>query len=212
MKPLKLVIFDCDGVMFDSKEANKVFYNSLLEKFGHRPMDEDELEYVHMHHVMDSVNYIFRHYPDEIDKVHEFRASLDYADFVKYMTMEPDLPEFLDFLLPKYKTAISTNRTTTMRNILKIFNLESCFGKVVTASDVANPKPHPEALENILSHFGLDVDEAIYIGDSVVDKDHAANIGMRMIAFKNPSLPAEYNVNSFMEIASLPYFDHENRR
>lgn len=206
MKPLKLVIFDCDGVMFDSKEANKVFYNSLLEQFGHRPMDEDELEYVHMHHVMDSVDYIFRHYPDEIEKVHEFRTSLDYADFVKYMTMEPDLPEFLDFLLPKYKTAISTNRTTTMRNILKIFNLESYFGKVVTASDVANPKPHPEALENILSHFELDVDEAIYIGDSVVDKDHAANIGMRMIAFKNPSLPAEHHVNSFMEIASLPYF------
>jgi HAD superfamily hydrolase (TIGR01549 family) len=206
MKPLKLVIFDCDGVMFDSKEANKVFYNSLLEHFGHRPMDEDELEYVHMHHVMDSVRYIFRHYPDEIEKVHAFRNSLDYADFVKYMTMEPDLPEFLDFLIPKYKTAISTNRTTTMRKILKIFNLENYFGKVVTASDVANPKPHPEALENILSHFALGVDEAIYIGDSVVDKEHAANIGMRMIAFKNPSLPAEYHVNSFMEIASLPYF------
>jgi beta-phosphoglucomutase-like phosphatase (HAD superfamily) len=35
MASLKLVIFDCDGVMFDSMEANRKYYNFLLEKFGH---------------------------------------------------------------------------------------------------------------------------------------------------------------------------------
>lgn len=206
MKSLKLVIFDCDGVMFDSKEANRVFYNSLLTHFDHPPMDEKELEYVHMHHVIDSVDHIFRNYPDDIEKAHAYRKSIDYADFVKYMTMEPDLPDFLEFLVPEYKTAISTNRTTTMAKILKIFNLEDYFGKVVTAFDVKNPKPHPEALEEILKHFDLSTDEAIYIGDSVIDREHSANIGMRLIAFKNPALPAEYHVNSFTEIKDLPIF------
>ena len=41
MAALKLVIFDCDGVMFDSKNANRVYYNHMLEKFGHPPMDAE---------------------------------------------------------------------------------------------------------------------------------------------------------------------------
>ncbi len=204
MAALKLVIFDCDGVMFDSKNANRVYYNHMLEKFGHPPMDAEELEYVHMHHVMDSVRHIFRKYPTDLDAAETFRKGLDYAPFLQHMIMEPDLPEFLDFLRPGYKTAISTNRTSTMRSVLEMFRLDDLFDKVVTAFDVAHPKPHPEALHQILTHFGYQVDEAVYIGDSQVDREHTAALGMRLIAFKNPALPAEYHVSSFMEITRLP--------
>ena len=207
MPKLKLVIFDCDGVMFDSKEANRLYYNQLLENFGYRPMDLDELEYVHTHNVLDSVRYIFRHYPPaETDRAHEYRKGLDYTDFIRHMIMEPDLKEFLTLLKPDYHTAISTNRTTTMPTLLEMFSIESYFDKVITAFDVAHPKPHPEALTVILDHFDLKVDEAVFIGDSMVDKKHADGLGMRLIAFKNPALPADYHVSSFMEIARLDLF------
>ncbi len=206
MSQLKVVIFDCDGVMFDSKEANRHYYNHILAKFGHPPMSADELEYVHMHHVMDSVRHIFRHYPHNFEKAEEYRKGLDYAPFLKYMLMEPDLIEFLKFLRPSHKTAISTNRTTTMPVVLEMFKLKEHFDKVVTAFDVEQAKPHPEALHQILDYFGYGVDEAIYIGDSMVDRVHTGSIGMRLIAFKNPELSAEYHVNSFMEITRLPLF------
>jgi HAD superfamily hydrolase (TIGR01509 family) len=207
MPELKLVVFDCDGVMFDSKDANRHFYNQLLAKFNHAPMTSEELEYVHSHNVMDSVRHIFRHYaPEETDQAHEYRTKLDYTDFIRYMTIEPDLKEFLEYLKPGYHTAISTNRTTTMPTLLKMFDLEPYFDKVVTAFDVPRPKPHPDALSVILEHFGLSVDEAVFIGDSMVDKEHAASIGMRLIAFKNPNLPAAYHVKNFMEITRLPFF------
>lgn len=206
MAELKLVVFDCDGVMFDSKNANRVYYNQILQNFGHPPMSDDELEFVHMHHVMDSVRHIFRHYPEDYEKAEKYRKSLDYTPYLKYMIMEPDLLEFLAFLRPQRKTAISTNRTTTMPAVLDIFKLRDAFDKVVTAIDVERPKPHPEALEQILEYFGLQVDDAVYIGDSMVDRQHTAGIGMRMIAYKNPGLEAEYHVNSFMEITRLPLF------
>ena len=204
MAPLKLVVFDCDGVVFDSKNANRVYYNHIRETFGRPAMDEEELEYVHMHHVMDSIRHLFRHYPTDLERAEAYRQTLDYTPYLQYMLMEPDLFEFLDFLRPGYKTAISTNRTSTMNSVLRIFKLAEKFDKVVTAFDVAHPKPHPEALEQILSHFGYQVDEAVYIGDSQVDREHTAALGMRLIAFKNPDLPAEYHVESFMEITRLP--------
>ncbi len=207
MGRLKLVVFDCDGVMFDSRDSNREYYNQLLARFGHPPMDAAELDYVHSHNVMDSVAHIFRRYPAaEIEAVHRLRRQLDYTPFLRHMVMEPDLVEFLRWLRPDIHTAISTNRTNTMPALMAMFGLEPYFDKVVTALDVTRPKPHGEALEVILDHFGLRVDQAVFIGDSMVDREHCAGVGMELIAFKNPALPARYHVNRFMEITKLPLF------
>lgn len=208
MKELKLVIFDCDGVMFDSKNANKNYYNHILATMGHPPMTAEELDYVHIHNVMRSVRYLLRHHPEDIAKAEAYRADLDYQPYLKYMIMEPDLIEFLEYLQSRgLEAAISTSRTTTMHIILELFGLEKYFGKVMTTFDVTHPKPHPEALEVILAHYGLSAAEAIYIGDSIVDREHSAAVGMQLIAFKNPKLSAEFRVTSFMEIPKkVPFF------
>lgn len=206
MAALKVVIFDCDGVMFDSREANRRYYNHLLERFGHPAMGAGELEYVHAHHVMDSLRHIFRHYPGDLEAADRYRKSLDYRPFLDFMIMEPDLKEFLQLVRRRCKTAISTNRTNTMAAVLDIFGLAPFFDIVVTAMDVENAKPHPEALQKILEHLNASAEESVYIGDSMVDREHSANMGIKMVAFKNASLPAEYHVSSFMEIAALPFF------
>ena len=206
MAALKLVIFDCDGVMFDSKDANRIYYNHLLESFGYPAMDQEEEDYVHSHHVLDAVSHIFRNHPHEIDRVHALRLALDYTPFIRYMRIEPDLKEFLQFLKPHFHTAISTNRSTTMGAVMKMHELDQYFDLVVTPLDVQQPKPHAEALLKILAHFQLAAGQAVYIGDSMVDREHTAGVNMRLISFKNPELPADYHVNSFLDICRLPIF------
>ncbi len=204
---LKLIIFDCDGVMFDSKFANHEYYNQLLAHFQRPEMSVDELEYVHIHNVLNSIQYIFRHYPEQnIAEVNSYRLTLDYTPFLNHMRMETDLVEFLEITRPLYQLAISTNRTNTMIPILQMFQLQEYFIKVMTAENARRPKPAPDALLEILDHCKCRTDEAIYIGDSIVDREHTANCGMRLIGFKNPDLPAEYHVSSFMEILELPPF------
>ncbi len=204
---LKLVIFDCDGVMFDSKFANQTYYNQLLEHFGYPQMDAEELEYVHIHNVKESTSHIFRHYPEQdLQAVDRYREETGYAPFLKFMNMEEDLIEFLEFCKPQYQLAISTNRTNTMEPILDIFKLGHYFCKVMTAENAKRPKPAPDALLEILDYCQCHADEAIYIGDSIIDREHSAACNMRLIGFKNDELPAEYHVNSFMEICDLPPF------
>ena len=121
MKKLKLIIFDCDGVMFDSIEANRHYYNHILGVFGHPEMDAEDLQFVHTHHVVDSVRHIYRKYPQDYQKADEYRKTLDYKPYLRYMRMEDDLIEFLELVRPYYKTAISTNRSTTMPDLLNSF-------------------------------------------------------------------------------------------
>lgn len=204
---LKLVIFDCDGVMFDSKFANQTYYNHLLEHFGYPQMDAEELEYVHIHNVAESISHIFRHYPDQdLRAVDSYRQEIGYEPFLQYMNMEKDLIQFLDICKPKYQLAVSTNRTNTMEPILELFKLGDYFAKVMTAENARRPKPAPDALLEILEHCNCSVDEAIYIGDSIIDRLHSEGCGMRLIAFRNRKLDAEFHVDSFMEILDLEPF------
>lgn len=204
---LKLVIFDCDGVMFNSRESNRVYYNHLLQAFGCPPMDEEELAFVHIHNVHNSVRHIFRNHPQvEVDAVDAYRQQLDYTPYLRFMEMEPDLPDFLRMLKPRYHTAISTNRTDTMESILDTFALRPWFDMVVTATTAPRPKPAPDGLVMILERFAVRPDEAIYIGDSVIDEAHCASVGVDLIAFRNAALQARYLVNSFLEILELPPF------
>jgi FMN phosphatase YigB (HAD superfamily) len=113
---------------------------------------------------------------------------------------------------PPLATAISTNRTTTMAAVLDTFSLRAHFDLVVTAQDVAHPKPHPEALLKILSHFGVAADEGIFVGDSAIDAGHAASVGMPLVAFRSPGLAAAYHVSSFREVLALPPFARRSAR
>ncbi len=204
---LKLIVFDCDGVMFNSKRANCMYYNHLLSHFGLALMSEGEENYVHMSNVSDSLQHIFRHYSSPTtEEVNAFRQLCDYEPFLQYMEIEEDLVEFLDITRKKYHLAISTNRTNTMLPLLKSYNLESYFGKVVTAATARRPKPAPDGLLEILNYFKCKPEETVFIGDSIVDEEHARSCGVPLIAFKSQTLQAAYHVNSFSEILKLPPF------
>jgi len=211
MTDLKLVVLDCDGVMFDSREANRAYYGHLRERFGRQPLTELEVGFVHAHPAPESVPFIFRAWPQDIERVNAYRATLDYTPFLRRMAIEPDLLEFLAAVRPPLLTAISTNRTSTMAAVLDTFALRPHFDLVVTALDVERPKPHPEALTKILAHFGVRAEEGIFVGDTQVDADHAAAVGMPLIAFRSPKLKAAYHVSSFSEVLRLPPFSAVER-
>jgi HAD superfamily hydrolase (TIGR01509 family) len=113
------------------------------------------------------------------------------------MLEAPHLRDFLTFLRPRFFTALATNRTTTTHAVLHYHGLYTHFDLVVSALDVARPKPHPESFWRILEHFRLKPEEAIYIGDSRVDEEFAANAGVPLVAFCNPDLKAAYHLESF---------------
>ncbi|MEW6184468.1 MAG: HAD family hydrolase [Thermodesulfobacteriota bacterium] len=195
----EVVIFDCDGVLFDSRRANEAFYNHLLNYFGKPPMAKIDLDYVHMHTAGESITYLFgdNHLRDA---VLSYTKDLDYTPFMVLMEMEPGLRELLRTIRPKIKTAVSTNRSTTIRQVLTTFGLDDCFDLVVSSLDVTRPKPDPESVHKIIDFFEVDPLKTLFIGDSEVDAQTARNAGVPFMAYKNPSLEADFYINAFSQL------------
>jgi len=202
MKNVKAVIFDCDGVMIDTAQANRVYYSRILQNFGRPAVTDEQFAFVHMHTVTDSIAYLF---PDKatLAAAHDFRKSMDYNQYLKYLTLEPHLVPLLAKLRPQIKTAIATNRTDTMNRLLAEFNLDGCFDLVVTSSDVERPKPHPDALLKILNNLDLKPFQTVYIGDSPVDEMAARAAGIPLVAFRNRELSSDCHIDTLKELEVL---------
>jgi phosphoglycolate phosphatase len=196
------VVFDCDGVMFDSRQANINFYNHILQHFRLPPMTEEKVSFVHMHTAEESIREIFAGTPF-VDQAQAYRLKIDYTPFIKDMVMEPGLKQLLDLLKHRFGLAVATNRSNTIETVLLSNSLESYFDIVVSSQDVRNPKPHPESLLKILHFFAIGPHEAFYVGDSMVDYETARAAAVPFIAYKNRDLDAAHHVDHLMEVADI---------
>ncbi len=197
-KHFKVVAFDCDGVLFDSKEANVRFYNTILQRFNGTSVREDQYDYIHMHSVQESLRFLVGE--EHFDGALAIARSIDFGMFNQYLRVEPSLEECLTILKRRYVLAVATNRTTSTHEVLRHFRLASFFDLVVCALDVPRPKPHGDMLHRITTTLNVTPDTVIYVGDSIVDAQCARAVGAWFVAYKNPALEASLHIESFPEL------------
>ena len=202
MPKISVVIFDCDGVMFDSRPSNIAFYNHLLAHFGLPPMAEDKADLVHMATAEESIRHVFEGSP-HLEEALEYRWKMDYTPFFQAMRMEPGLKTLLQRLKPDFGLAVATNRSNTIGDVLAWHGLTIYFDIVVSSLDVRKPKPDPESLIKILDFFAIKTSEAVYVGDSSVDSETASNAAVPFIAYKDRDLEAAYHADRLEEVARI---------
>ncbi len=201
---LKGVIYDCDGVLFDSIEANMRLYNDLCSAVGRVPLKEEEIKYVHSHTVYEALHFIFGQENGLEKRASESLKQIDLREYIVYLKMEPYLFQTLNLLKANgILRAINTNRTTSMKHIMERFHLWPFFDMVVTALDVKNPKPHPESIEKIIQKFNLNKEEAVFVGDSEVDQQTAKSSGIKFIAYKNREISNDAFIESHLDLLNF---------
>lgn len=197
---IKGLIFDCDGVLFDSLHSNRLYYNAIRKRLGLGPMTPKQEAYVHAHAVQQSLAYVV---PAELwEELPRARADVDYlGEILPHLQPEPGLYHMLQGLKRQgYKLGINTNRTSTMSWLVARFGLDRYFTPIVTANDVC-AKPHPEGLHMILGRWGLRKNEVAFVGDSIVDARTASAAGVPFWAYKNPYLQAALHIEDFWSLS-----------
>ncbi|MHB9150154.1 MAG: HAD family hydrolase [Thermoleophilia bacterium] len=183
---IKAVIFDCDGTIVDSRHLMIPFYNWLFAEVGLAPIDETNAEAVDICLSLpdgDVFDYFVPHPADQL-RIRERLSRLDPADFIGDLRLEPHALEVLEALRPDYRLAIATNRGHDMTALVRHFGFDDFVETVVTARDVANPKPSPDMLVLAAERMGIPPAEALYIGDTDVDGQAAEAAGMEFICYR----------------------------
>ena len=197
------VIFDCDGVLFESRRANLAYYNAILTHFNQPLVEANDSEKASLCHTAASPE-VFKVLLGEerVAAALQFASQLHYAQFIPWMDPEPGLCEVLSELSASRPLAVATNRGTSMPEILSHFKLDQYFKVVVTSRDVERPKPHGDMLLLAAERLSLSLDRLLFVGDSIYDKMAAESAGVRFAAYK-PQFEHTPFLTSHAELATL---------
>jgi phosphoglycolate phosphatase len=202
-RDIKAVIYDCDGVMFDSFEANLAFYLQVVQHFG-KSLDRGDAETMRVLHTYcnkDVLAYLFAG-DARLAEVRAFSATIDYRKLFPLMMMETGLRETLDALQGRVELAVCTNRASSMDMLLESFGLDGYFSCVMTAGRVTNPKPHPEPLLKVLEQYGIAPHQALFVGDSEVDRQAADAAAVPFVAYRG-DMRAIARIDRHLDLLSL---------
>lgn len=198
----RLVILDCDGVLFDSSAANVGFYNAILARMGHSALDAEGERMAHWMGSPELLSRLFGHDETLHRSAREVAKALDYTPFLHLMTPVPALFETLGRLRERGPTALATNRGSTIPQLLDHFALRAHFDVVVGLLDVARPKPAPDMLLHCLERLDVPPAQAVYVGDSVTDHLAAQAAGIDFVAVGDVA-PGERRIQRLDELPDL---------
>lgn len=195
------VIFDCDGVMIDSEEANRFFYNSILAALNLPPMTPEQEAYAFM---ATSIQALSKMTPEkDHGKLEDLiRTAVNYDRDVLPRTKL--MPGFMDFIEKCHAAgllqAIDTNRTDIgIARILDFFSLPNYFNPVISCS-VEPPKPSPDGALAICRAWNTQPSQVLFVGDSDDDRQAAKGAGCIFAAFGGKGLAGDIDAKNFASL------------
>lgn len=187
----KLIIFDLDGVLIDSKEIHYLALNKALSLFDTKyviTIDEQIKTYEGLPtKVKLSILTKQKGLPTSL---HKEISSLKQS-FTKEMLDKVPVDNELQTFLKKIKEnniniAIASNSIKqTIQTCVASLGISEYIDYVVSNEDVTNPKPHPEMYWKAMSYFGCITEETVIFEDSVVGKLAATDSKATLVEVKN---------------------------
>jgi len=175
----RLIVFDLDGTLVDSRRDIAESANALLEAFGARPLPEETIGRMVGEGAATLIARAFVAAGVErpANALDRFLAIYD-ARLLKYTRPYPGMPEVLEMLGAHMPLAVLTNKPLgATRSILSGLGLARHFddGAIVGGDGPLARKPDPAGLRHLVSRAGVSPAETLLVGDSIVDWRTARN-------------------------------------
>ena len=170
MSRIEAVLFDMDGVIFDTERVYLEHWMQIFEKYGYEM--KKEIYTSVMGTGRENVMRVFKEiYGDDLPIVQMYKEKdelLVQAVEEGQVPMKPGAKEILNFLRENnFKTALATSAKRDRTNMqLKMGKIESEFDAVVCGDDITNSKPDPERFLKVAQKLSISSRNCIVVEDS----------------------------------------------
>jgi pyrophosphatase PpaX len=178
----RAVLFDWDGTLLNSYEADLRAYLSMFHTLGIHWTEQE----------------LARHYSPNWLRVYRAarlpRSKWMEADRLWTRAYKGENPPLLAgarrvvrLLARKYELGIVTSgNRPRVRRQLREHQLTGYFSACVCSEDAVKKKPHPEPLQLALKRLRRDPEHCVYVGDTAEDIEMARSAGVRAIGVLGP--------------------------
>lgn len=185
MDKINTVIFDMDGVIFDTERIYLETWNDVFDKYGYKMTKEvyTSVMGVGRKNVINTFKDI---YGDDlpIDKMYKEKDQILFNRIEEgTVPTKEGVHEVLKFLRKNdYKIALATSaKRERVDKHLKDTKLEGAFDVIVCGDEVDKAKPNPEIFLKVANKLEVDRERCIVVEDSLAGVKAGYNAGMVVV-------------------------------
>ena len=182
MSKTKIIILDFDGTLGDTAAVIIRTMHATIEELGLPSRTDEECAAMIGLRLTEIPQVLFK--GCDVDGelyAQTYRRLFHIYNVDGAVELYPKVPETLAELKKRgmILTIASSRSNASLMDYVESLNLGSIITYILGAEDVKDGKPHPEAVNRTLEHFGFAPEEAIVVGDTVFDIQMGANAGTR---------------------------------
>jgi len=216
---VKALLIDLDGTLVDSTQAYKEAGKAGFAAIGLPNFNDDKIAFEVARRLERNlpIDDLFTKFHVEGEVEEHFLPAYLKAYYSVVLIKSKPLPnakETLKRLSQHFPLALITLRYVTREQViaeLKHLSLKKYFRAVVTALEVKQPKPSPDAFLTAAKRLGVPINQCAIVGDSIVDIQAGKSAGAKTIAvlsglFTREELSKQKPDFIIKDINSLPNF------
>ncbi len=196
----KALIFDFEGTLvnfaWDLDKAVKEA-KSVLEERGIK---------IESGNYAEIYNFVASFYPSLISLIDRIYDKYDLQALEKWKLKE-GVKEVLEKIGVK-KAIVSNISKDVLRDALERFHISNCFEAVIGRKDAPLLKPSPAGIFKAIKSLKTNKKDVLFVGDSRSDVEACKKAGIKIAVLEGENklseLNADYKLNSFSDILSLP--------
>lgn len=181
----KLIIFDADGVLWDSEPLNALAYSRALASCGYFLPQQECLKYFSGLSYKEKMKIIKELFPDFNEEQKEWVERKKHRpEILKGLSLIKDVENFLDFLPFEKCIASGAARNTLFENIER-FSMQKHFldENIFNSAQVAYGKPSPDVFLYAADNMGYEPSDCVVIEDGEHGTVAGVSAGMTVIGF-----------------------------
>ncbi|OOM75658.1 phosphorylated carbohydrates phosphatase [Clostridium puniceum] len=182
MNTVEAVLFDMDGVIFDTERVYLEIWTSVFEKYGYEITKKAYISVMGTGR-KNVIKTFLELYGEELPITPMYKEKdekLLHTIEMGQVPMKPGVKEVLIFLKERgYRVGLATSakRERAIKQ-LQMFNIEDLFDTIVCGDEIEKGKPDPEIFLKAAGKLSIKAENCIVVEDSLAGIKAAYNAGM----------------------------------